>query len=113
MNAGKILWRIPFGRMPIGPFKTPTAWGGPSMGGPMITRGGLVFIGASMDGDFRAYDLATGALVWKRRLPAPAIATPMSYQYGADNRQYVVIAAGGHGEFKTRLSDSLVAYTLK
>ncbi len=78
----------------------------------MITASGLVFIGASLDPVFRAYDLHTGEMLWSAKLPAPGNATPMSYQHGAKPRQYVVIAAGGHPTFETKLSDALVAFRL-
>ena len=67
------------------------------MGGPIATAGDLVFVGAAMDSYFRAFDLETGRELWKYRLPAGGQATPMTYRAGRDHRQYVVIAAGGHG----------------
>jgi quinoprotein glucose dehydrogenase len=112
LRAGAILWQIPFGRMPLGPFHTPRAWGAPNVGGPILTAGGLVFIGASFDRRLRAYDAATGAELWSAKLPAAGIATPMTYEAGDPPRQYVVIAAGGHPLFDPRISDALVAFAL-
>lgn len=114
MNTGETLWEIPFGRINLlGPIKSLAMWGSPNQGGPMITKGGLIFIGASPDSLLRAYNLFSGELVWKGDIPAPAIATPMSYQHGPDKRQYVVVAAGGHDGFETIKSDAIVAFALK
>jgi quinoprotein glucose dehydrogenase len=79
---------------------------------PIITGGGLVFIAAAMDNYLRAFDIDTGAELWKGRLPAGGQAMPMTYQLRADGKQFVVIAAGGHGKLGTKLGDSLVAYVL-
>ena len=72
----------------------------------------MIFIAASQDGTFRAIDEASGAILWEVKLPAGGHATPMTYR-GADGRQYVLIAAGGNGTFRTGSSDSFVAYRLK
>ena len=82
----------------------------PNMGGPMVTDGGVVFIGASMDNYLRAFDIDTGRELWKGRLPAGGQATPMSYE--ANGRQFVVIAAGGHGKLGTKRGDYVVAFAL-
>lgn len=114
IHSGETRWRIPFGRIELaGPLKSLASWGAPNQGGPIITRGGLVFIGASLDSRFRAYDLQTGEEVWSAAVPAPATATPMTYAYGPYKRQYIVIAAGGHGAFQTNLSDAIIAFALK
>ncbi|MCW6528799.1 membrane-bound PQQ-dependent dehydrogenase, glucose/quinate/shikimate family [Sphingomonas sp. MMSM20] len=89
----------------------PLKTGVPNLGGSIITRGGLVFIGATTDQYLRAFDLRTGAELWKARLPAGAQATPMTYQ-GRDGRQYVVITAGGHGALGTRYGDYTLAFAL-
>lgn len=89
--------------------------GTPSLGGPLTTRTGLTFIGATFDFYLRAFDNKTGNEIWKHRLPAPGVATPMSYiATGPDGkeRQYIVIAAGGHGGMPVGQSDTLVAFTL-
>jgi len=78
----------------------------------MVTAGGLVFIASSMDGRFRSFDVNTGKELWRTELPAPAMTVPMTYTAGPDDRQFVVIAAGGDGRFGTRLNDAIVAFTL-
>jgi quinoprotein glucose dehydrogenase len=83
----------------------------PNLGGPLVTAGGLVFIGASMDGDLRAFDVETGAELWRQRLPAGGNANPMTY-HAANGKQYLVIAAGGHGKLGTRRGDWVVAFAL-
>ena len=111
LERGEILWQRPIGTVedltPI-----PLRWeaGTPTLGGPLVTAGGLVFLGATMDHYLRAFDAETGDELWRGRLPAPGNATPMTYE--ADGRQYVVIAAGGHGRSGTRVSDALVAFAL-
>jgi quinoprotein glucose dehydrogenase len=86
--------------------------GTPNLGGPIITAGGLIFVAAAMDNYLRAFDIETGAELWKGRLPAGGQATPMTYRLRADGKQFVVIAAGGHGKLGTKLGDSLVAFAL-
>ncbi len=86
--------------------------GTPSLGGPIITRGGLVFVAAAMDDYLRAFDIETGAELWKGRLPAGGQAMPMTYRLRPGGKQFVVIAAGGHGKLGTRLGDSLVAFAI-
>ncbi|CAG0986364.1 quinoprotein glucose dehydrogenase [Myxococcaceae bacterium] len=92
----------------LAPVPIPIAWGTPNQGGPIVTAGGLVFIGAAMDDFLRAFDASTGEEIWKGRLPAGGQATPMTYRAGG--RQFVVIAAGGHGRMTTTLGDSVVAF---
>nr|WP_279606807.1 hypothetical protein [Sphingobium yanoikuyae] len=70
-----------------------------------------MFIGATTDQYLRAFDLRTGKVLWKARLPAGAQATPMTYR-GRDGRQYVVITAGGHGALGTRYGDYTMAFAL-
>ena len=82
----------------------------PNLGGPLITAAGLVFIGASFDNYLRAYDLETGAELWKGRLPAGGQATPMTYP--SEGRQLVVIAAGGIERAGTQGGDHIVAFAL-
>jgi quinoprotein glucose dehydrogenase len=113
MHTGRILWSVPLGTTEdMAPFseyllgKTGT----PNLGGPIVTSGGLVFIGAAMDNYLRAFDVKTGAELWRGRLPAGGQATPMTYVW--KGRQYVVIAAGGHSKLGTRRGDQLVAFTL-
>jgi len=76
----------------------------------MITAGGLVFTAATLDLYLRAFDIDTGKEVWKYQLPAGGQATPMTYTLG--NKQYLVIAAGGHGKLGTKQGDYVLAFTL-
>ncbi len=85
--------------------------GVPGIGGPMITKGGVVFMGAAVDDFLRAYDLTSGKVLWKGRLPAGGQSTPMTYTAG-DNKQFVLIVAGGHGSIGTKPGDYVMAYTL-
>ena len=108
---GKIAWDRPLGTSrDVAPWPFWGTQGVPSMGGPLTTAGGLVFIGATTDNFLRAFDTASGAELWKMRIPAGAQATPMSYQLGG--RQYVVVAAGGHAKLHTTRGDYLLAYAL-
>jgi quinoprotein glucose dehydrogenase len=84
--------------------------GMPNMGGPMVTASGLVFIAAATDDYLRAFHIETGRELWKAKLPAGGQATPMSYVVG--NRQYVAIAAGGHGGLGTKRGDYVVAFAV-
>ena len=96
LNTGAIKW------------ESPSTFG---LGGPIITAGGLVFTSAAIDQKFRALDSETGKELWSVTLPAGAQATPMTYQL-PNGKQYVVIAAGGHGELPVKLGDYLIAYAL-
>ncbi|MHC9058207.1 membrane-bound PQQ-dependent dehydrogenase, glucose/quinate/shikimate family [Pantoea sp. y20] len=95
------------GRFPIG-----FPMGMVAHGGPLLTAGDLVFHGATADNFFRAYDSTTGELLWQTELSAGAQATPSTFM-GKDGKQYVVIAAGGHGSLGTQAGDSVVAFRLK
>jgi quinoprotein glucose dehydrogenase len=107
---GQIRWSVPLGDAI--PFLS-LHWGVPSLGGPMITAGGLVFIaGAMLDRHLRAFDIETGKVVWSAKLPAPGNATPMTYRIARDGKQYVVIAAGGHAKVGENRADTLVAFAL-
>ena len=81
-----------------------------NLGGPIATAGGLVFTAAAMDNRLRAFDADTGKELWAFELPAGGQATPMTYSVGG--KQYLVIAAGGHGKLGTKLGDYVVAFTL-
>jgi len=113
MADGHIEWSVPLGTTEdMAPFseyilgKTGT----PNLGGPIVTAGGLVFIGAAMDDYIRAFDAKTGKELWRERLPAGGQATPMTYVW--KGRQYVVIAAGGHSKLGTKRGDQVVAFAL-
>jgi quinoprotein glucose dehydrogenase len=114
LRSGQIKWSVPLGTSEglekIG-VKVPSDIPGTvNLGGPITTAGGLVFIGATIDRYFRAYDLTNGRELWRVALPAGGKATPMTYM-GADGRQYVVIAAGGDGK-AWGLSDEVIAFAL-
>jgi quinoprotein glucose dehydrogenase len=113
MNTGQIKWEVPLGSIPPLSLirKEAAGWGSINLGGSIVTAGGLVFIAAAMDTNLRAFDIETGKEVWKSELPASAQATPMTY-LGKDGKQYIVIAAGGHGKLGTKRGDSVVAFTL-
>ncbi len=101
MNAGTIKWQVPLGS--LAPTKSIVPKGAPSLGGPIVTAGGLVFIaGTLIDPEFRAFNVETGAEVWKTQLPTAGGATPMTYQVRASGKQFVVIAAGGHAKITRR-----------
>ena len=102
LATGEIVWRRPLGEM------NGVTLGLPSLGGPIVTAGGLVFIGGTMDDMLRAFDVATGELLWEWRLPAAGQATPLTYVRGG--RQYLVIYAGGNPAAQGRLGDVVVAF---
>jgi quinoprotein glucose dehydrogenase len=103
LKTGGIVWTVPLGTMG----DTPNL-GSPNLGGPIVTAGGLVFIGATLEHMFRAFDIETGRELWKATLPAGARATPMTFE--VNGRQFVVIAAGGGGSFGA--GDAIVAFAL-
>ncbi len=106
LNTGKEVWDRPLGTMVPG-----AETGSLNLGGPLVTAGGLVFTAAEREPALRAFDKTTGENVWTGKLPVPAQSTPMTYVL--DGRQFIVIAAGGHGGFGTPLGDSLVAFALR
>jgi quinoprotein glucose dehydrogenase len=115
LDTWGLLWERPVGTArDSGPFgiatHLPLLIGTPQVGGTLVTRGGLIFAGATLDRYLRAYDLSDGRELWKARLPAGGQATPMSFE--ADGRQFVVIAAGGHSALGTTAGDYLLAYAL-
>ena len=104
LATGEVRWEKPLGNL----FGVD---GIPNAGGPVATAGKLIFIGATMDNRFRAFDIETGVELWSVELPVSAVATPMTYR-GADGRQYVVTVAGGHGKIGIPLGDYVFAYRL-
>ena len=112
MRTGNVVWERPLGTLedtvPFGDVFLPHGSG--NMGGPIVTAGGVLFIGAAMDNYLRAFDAATGSEMWRGRLPAGGQATPMTYEW--EGRQFVVIAAGGHEVIGTTPGDTLVAFAL-
>ncbi len=112
LDDGRVRWQVPLGDLPDQlRIRYPANIGLPNLGGPIATAGGLAFISAAMDGILRAFDVETGALLWSDALPAGGNATPMTYR-GPSGRQFVLIAAGGHGKMGTRRGDWVVAYAL-
>ena len=109
-NSGDIAWRVPLGEFPELEAKG-IKTGQPGLGGGITTAGNLVFIGASIDGVFRAFDARDGKLLWSQTLDAPAHSIPSTYM-GRDGRQYVVVPAGGGGFLRSPTSDSVIAFAL-
>lgn len=111
MQQGTIEWRVPFGSIEkMMPIEIEWNLGTPNMGGPVVTAGGLIFIGATMDGYLRAFDTDNGKELWKDEMPGGTQTTPMTYM--ADGKQHVVMVSGRHGWFQTPVSDAVVAYRL-
>ena len=112
MADGTVKWEVPLGLIDkLAPVPLRFRWGTPFAGGPIATGGGLVFIGATADERFRAYDTETGELLWEFDGPTSANATPMTYM--ADGRQFVVVATGGHNwVYPWKKGDTVVAYSL-
>ena len=110
MTTGKLLWDEPFGEVQKWGFYMPKSWGSVTIGAPVITKSGLIFIGASMDSRVRAIDLKSGAVLWRGLVDAPAVAMPAVYVY--KGREYVVFAVGGNSILLPKVSDQIVAYAL-
>ncbi len=111
LDTETTLWTAPLGTVPSLTFLEAAAeWGSLAFGGPLVTEGGLVFIGASQDDHIRAFDIETGRVLWTAKLPAGGQATPMTYQH--EGVQYVVIAAGGRAGIGSP-GDWIVGYSLE
>jgi len=111
LTTGEIAYRHVNGTVyDMTPLPLPIELGVPGIGGPLLTRGGVAFLGAAVDNFFRAYDVTSGSMLWEARLPAGGQSTPMTYT--EDGKQYVVIVAGGHGSIGTKPGDYVIAYTL-
>ena len=106
LNTGKLRWESAVGRQ--GEDWPP---GSITLGGPIATAGGLIFTAAALDPHLRAFDSDTGKELWTVELPASAQSTPMTYEW--NGKQYIVICAGGHGKMKSKMGDSVVAFTLE
>jgi quinoprotein glucose dehydrogenase len=112
LNTGEYAWKIPLGEYPDLAAKGMKNTGSENYGGPIVTAGGLVFIGATnYDKKFRAFDKSTGELLWETLLPFAGNATPITYE--VDGKQYVVIAAGGGKDLKSPSGGVYVAFALK
>jgi quinoprotein glucose dehydrogenase len=109
LNNGKLLWKKPFGQIKKWGFYLPQSWGSVTVGAPLVTKSGLIFIGASMDARVRAIDLKSGDALWQAPVDAPAVATPATYVY--KGTQYVVFVAGGNT--KRQASDRVAAFALR
>jgi quinoprotein glucose dehydrogenase len=105
-KTGEKRWEVPLGEFSPGHPEL----GSPNLGGPMVTAGNLIFIGAAFDSHIRAFDVETGRLLWTGNLPNSARANPMTYQ-GPDGKQYIVISAGGH-KGVNQIGDYVIAFAL-
>lgn len=109
LNTGEYLWRKPLGEFPELTARGVPPTGTENYGGPVVTAGGVIFIAATKDEKFRAFDAKTGEKLWETTLPAGGYATPATYS--VNGRQFVVIACGG-GKMGTKSGDSYVAFAL-
>jgi quinoprotein glucose dehydrogenase len=111
LNTGEYLWKVPLGEYPDLAAKGIKNTGSENYGGPIVTAGGVVFIGATLyDYKFRAFDSKSGQLLWETKLPYAGRATPATYM--VDGKQYVVVATGG-GRYQTAPAKGLyVAFAL-
>jgi quinoprotein glucose dehydrogenase len=114
LAEGKIRWQVPLGSMQdFGGSHPQAPPGSISLGGPIVTAAGLIFIGGTFDPYLRAFDVETGKELWKGALPASGAATPMTYSVSPAGKQFVVVAAGGHAKItEESQSDALVAFAL-
>ncbi len=113
LRTGKIAYQYRNGSIrDLSPVPVPIRLGVPGIGGPLLTAGGVAFLAAAVDDNFRAYDLASGKVLWNVRIPAGGQATPMTY-LDSQGRQMVLLVAGGHGSIGTRPGDYVLAYRLK
>ena len=109
LNTGEYRWKVTLGEYPELKAKGVPPTGTDNYGGPIVTAGGLIFIAATLDEMFRAFDAKTGEILWEAKLPAPGYATPTTYM--AAGRQYIVIACGG-GKLGTKSDDTYLAFAL-
>jgi quinoprotein glucose dehydrogenase len=110
LNTGEYAWQVPLGEYPELTARGIPQTGTESIGGTIVTAGGLVFVAATKDERIHAFDKRTGKLLWEHPLPAGGYATPSTYL--VNGRQYVVIAAGGAGKMETKAGDAFVAFAL-
>jgi quinoprotein glucose dehydrogenase len=109
LNTGKLLWKVPLGEYEELTKRGIPITGTENYGGPLVTKGGLVFIAATKDEKIRAFDKETGKVLWEAKLPAAGYATPATYSI--DGKQFVVIACGG-GKIGSKSGDTYVAFSL-
>jgi hypothetical protein len=112
LNKGEHRWRVTLGEYDELTARGVPKTGASNIGGSIVTAGGLVFIGATNDGKFRAFDKDTGEELWMTRLPASAHATPMTYMGAKSGRQYLIVAAGGGNKYNNEYMSKLIAFTL-
>jgi quinoprotein glucose dehydrogenase len=110
LNSGELEWKVPLGEFEELTEKGIPPTGTQNLGGSIVTAGGLVFIAATADEKFRAFDKETGEILWEYQLPAGGHASPSTYEI--DGRQYVVIAAAGGTRVGTTKGDAFIAFTL-
>jgi glucose dehydrogenase len=111
LKTGKYLWKIPFGEYPALAAKGMKNTGTENYGGPVVTAGGVLFIGATVaDRRFRAFDTRNGSVLWETELPFAGVATPSTYMI--DGRQYVVIAASGGRDPQSPVGGAYIAFAL-
>lgn len=110
LDRGEIVWQVPLGTYPALEKKGIPRTGTFNIGGPLVTAGGLVFIGAAMDERFHAFDKKTGELLWEFQMDAGGYATPATYE--VNGRQYIVIAAGGGGKPETKSGNAYYCFSL-
>ncbi len=112
LNTGEFRWRVTLGEFDELKARGIPKTGAPNIGGSIVTAGGLVFIGATNDGYFRAFDKDSGEELWAAKLPASGMATPMTYAGKKTGKQFVVIAAGGGNKYDKKFTGKLVAFSL-
>src|SRR5439155_12431295 len=112
LNQGEIRWQVPLGIVDELMARRIAPTGTSNLGGSIVTAGGLVFIAATNDSRFRAFDKDTGRELWVTRLEASGHATPMTFKGAKTGKQFVLIAAGGGNKYNQVYGDALVAFTL-
>jgi quinoprotein glucose dehydrogenase len=110
LNSGQLKWQVPLGTYPALEKRGESPTGTFNIGGPLVTKGGLVFIGAAMDERFHAFDKESGELIWEYQMESGGYASPSTYEL--NGRQYIVIAAGGGGKPGTKKGDAYYCFAL-
>lgn len=110
LTTGKRLWNEPFGEVQKHGFYMPKSWGSVTIGAPVITKSGVIFIGASMDSRVRALALKSGAVLWSSLVDAPAVSMPAIYNYAG--KEYVTFAVGGNSILLPKVSDQVISFAL-
>jgi quinoprotein glucose dehydrogenase len=113
LDTGTFRWRVVLGEYEELTKRGVPKTGTPNLGGSLVTAGGLLFIAATNDGRFRAFDKDTGKQLWETRLPASGHANPMTFAGPRSKKQFVVIAAGGGNKYNATFADTLVAFALE